>query len=244
MKRIAGLTLFAWCLIAAPAGAHEFIIKPNALRVKTGDKVPLSVFSTHVFVAGEEMLPASSVKATLVEGGKSSALALRENNILETLDGTAAFARKGTAIIAGHLEEPVETVNSPTGKPQRARFEKFAKTLVVVDAADRSYEKVLGHRLEIVPLSDPTAARVGDEVGFKILFDGKPLQAVVLATYDGFSRLYNTYAYATEARDGGVARVKITHPGIWIVRVEKRVEVAEKDYNLHVMKAVLLFPVE
>ena len=34
---------------------------------------------------------------------------------------------------------------------ERARFEKFSKTLIVVEASDRSYEKFLGHRLEIVP---------------------------------------------------------------------------------------------
>jgi hypothetical protein len=47
----------------------------------------------------------------------------------------------------------------------------------------------------------------------------------------------------TESREG-IARVKITHPGPWMVRVEKRLAVAEKDYSLHVLKAVLVFPVE
>ena len=45
-------------------------------------------------------------------------------------------------------------------KAQRARFEKFSKTLIVVEASDRNYEKVLGHRLEIIPTTDPTAARI------------------------------------------------------------------------------------
>ena len=35
--------------------AHEFIIKPAALRVNAGDKVPFSVLSTHVFMSGEEL---------------------------------------------------------------------------------------------------------------------------------------------------------------------------------------------
>jgi hypothetical protein len=32
-------------------------------------------------------------------------------------------------------------------KAQRARFEKFSKTLIVVEASDRNYENVLRHRL-------------------------------------------------------------------------------------------------
>jgi hypothetical protein len=69
---------------------------------------------------------------------------------------------------------------------ERARFEKFSRTLIVVEASDRSYGKFLGHRLEIVP----------------------------------------------------------RHPGAWRVRVEQRMSVAAKDYDLHVLKAVLVFPVE
>jgi uncharacterized GH25 family protein len=224
--------------------AHEFIIKPASLRVNAGDKVPFSVLSTHVFMSGEELLSAKTVKASLLEGNKSVDLPLKENNILQTLDGTVAVHTKGTAVIAGHLLEPVETLTAQdTAKAQRARFEKFSKTLIVVEASDRNYEKVLGHRLEIVPTTDPTAARIGDELVFRILFDGKPLQTDVFATYDGFSRYYNTYAYATESRDG-IARVKITHPGAWLVRVERRMAVAEKDYDLHVLKAILVFPVQ
>jgi uncharacterized GH25 family protein len=172
-------------------------------------------------MSGEELLEAKTVKASLLQGNQSMHLPLRENNISKTLEGAAPVQNKGTAIIAGHLVEPGESVTSQeTGKTQRARFEKFSKTLIIVESADKNYEKVLGHRLEIVPTSNPAATKIGDELTFKILFDGKPLQAYVYATYDGFSRYYNTYAYATESRDG-IAHVKLTHPGMWMIRVER-----------------------
>jgi nickel transport protein len=241
MPVVLGTAIGSWI---SAAHAHEFIIKPAAFHVNVGDKVPFRVLSTHVFMIGEELLAANNVKASLFEGNKSVDLPLKENHILQTLDGTAVVHAKGTAVIAGRLLEPVETLKGQdTGKTQRARFEKFSKSLIVVGAPDRNYEKVLGHRLEIVPTNDPTAVRVGDELVFRILFDSKPLQTNVFATYDGFSRYYNTYAYVTESRDG-LARVKITHPGTWLVRVERRMPVAEKDYDLHVLKAVLVFPVE
>jgi len=244
IARYSVLVMAGCATFTASSHAHEFIIKPASMHAKAGDKIPFSVLSTHVFMSGEELLSAKSVEVLLLEGNKSVDLPLKENNILQTLDGTATVQTKGTAMIAGHLVEPIETVTSQeTGKAQRAKFEKFSKVLIVVDTSDKTYEKVLGHRLEILPVSNPTAARIGDELSFKILFDGKPLQAYVYATYDGFSRYYNTYAYATESREG-VARVKITHPGAWMIRVEKRLAVAEKDYDLHVIKAVLVFPVE
>ncbi len=236
-----GMSMLAY---KAELCAHEFIIKPAALHAKAGDKIPFSVLSTHVFMSGEELLPAKSVNVSLVEGNKSVGLPLKENDILQTLDGSATLQTEGTAIIAGHLLEPVETVTSQeTGRSQKVRFEKFCKALVTVDAADKSYEKVLGHRLEIVPVGNPSAARVGDELAFKIFFDGKPLQAYVYATYDGFSRYYNTYAYATESRDG-IAHIKLSHPGMWMIRVEKRTEADTKDYDLLSLKATLVFAVQ
>jgi hypothetical protein len=76
-----------------------------------------------------------------------------------------------------------------------------------------------------------------------VLFDGKPLQANVFATYDGFSRYYNTYAYVTESREG-IAHVKISQPGTWLVRVEKRLGEIGKAYDLLVLKATLVFSVQ
>jgi hypothetical protein len=32
------------------------------------------------------------------------------------------------------------------------------------------------------------------------------------------------------------------HPGAWPVRVERRMTVAEKDYDLYVLKAILVLP--
>lgn len=197
------LAITCSAIFTTSLNAHEFIIKPAALHAKVGEKLPFSVLSTHVFMSGEELLEAKTVKASLLQGNKSVDLPLKENDILQTLDGAASLQTKGTAIIAGHLLEPVESVTSQeTGKTQRARFEKFSKALIVVESADKNYEKVLGHRLEIVPTSNPAAAKIGDELSFKILFDNKPLQAYVYATCNGFSRYYNTYAYTTESRDG------------------------------------------
>lgn len=86
-------------------------------------------------------------------------------------------------------------------------------------------------------------SRVGDELSFKILLDGKPLKGQVFATYDGFSRRYMTFAQATESLDDGSAYVKITNPGTWMVRVEKRLEVKNPDYDILSLKATLVFSV-
>jgi hypothetical protein len=50
-----------------------------------------------------------------------------------------------------------------------------------------------------------------------------------------------TFAYATESADDGIAHVKVTSPGTGMVRVEKRLNVNSKDFDLHALKATVVF---
>jgi uncharacterized GH25 family protein len=166
--------------------AHEFIVKPQQLQVESGAKLPLSILATHFFMIGEEVEPVHIVKAWAVEGEKRTAIELKENQTLKTLDGVAPLNRKGTALLVGHLEEPIETVKGKESSgSRRIKGEKFARALIIVSADDDGYKKSLGHKLEIVPVSNVIKARAGDELSFKILLDGKPLKSPVQATYDG-----------------------------------------------------------
>jgi len=225
--------------------AHEFIVKPQQLRVESGAKLPFTILATHFFMIGEEVEPVNTVKAWLLEGEERTSIELKENQASKVLDGVAALNRKGTALLVGHLQEPIEAVKvEGTNKTQRVKREKFAMALITVSTDDDSYKKTLGHKLEIVPVSNVMKARTGDELSLKILLDGKPLKSPVQATYDGFSRRYNTYAYATETLEDGLAYVKVNNPGIWMVRVEKRIEEPAKDYDLYSLKASLVFAVQ
>ena len=77
----------------------------------------------------------------------------------------------------------------------------------------------------------------------RVLFKGLPLTTNVYATYDGFSKEENTYAYYTEGHKDGTAKVKITQPGIWMVRVQHTTPEHAEDYDRYVARAVLLFEV-
>ena len=252
MKRPTALLVIASPLLLVMIGmqfesaqAHEFIIKPAQLHVENGAKLPFNIMATHFFFVSEEVEPVDTVKAWLVEGDKSTAVEIKENHILETLDGVVSLSRRGTAILAGHLQEPVEMIKAEgSNRSQKIKREKFAKALVTVSDNDDSYQRVLGHKLEIVPVSNVMKARVGDELALKILLDGKPLKGQLFATYDGFSRRHMTFAYATESSEDGIAFVKVTSPGVWMVRVEKRIEASAKDFDLLSLKATLVFSVQ
>jgi len=92
--------------------------------------------------------------------------------------------------------------------------------------------------------SNPATAKVGDEIGIKVLSDGKPIATAVNATYDGFSKQMDTYAYATQSKADGTAVVKVTQPGLWMVRVQNAVPEVTNLYDRHVTRAVLVFSVK
>ncbi|WP_419779248.1 DUF4198 domain-containing protein [Maridesulfovibrio sp.] len=256
LKRISlvlSFLLVAMC--CSTAFAHEFIIKPVQLTVAKDHVVPFSIVSAHVFMISEEMEPIDQVETKLFLDGKTTQLNLAENKMLMTLDGQIKPEAEGTAIIAGHRKGMIWTQTTKGWKQQSkkglkgvirsGKYEKFCKTLVNVGRADGSYNKVLGQRLEIIPMSDPTKAEVGQEIEFQTLLDGKPVSVESMAaTYDGFSQTPNTFAYFTEPYGNGITKLKITAPGTWMVRVQHVDKTSNPDYDSHVMRSVLVFEVK
>lgn len=249
--------LFALLLVVLCAGlaqAHEFIVKPAKLVVKAGESVPVSVVSAHVFMVSEEVEPLDKVELSLLDGGQSTPVALTVNDPAFTLDGAFTATKAGSAMLVGHRQGViwnnttqgwvVGSKKGLTGVVSSGLYEKFCKTLLTVDKADDGWSKVVGHALEIVPLTDPTLAKPGDVIEFKVLADGQPWAPEnILATYDGFVDCPNTYAYFTEPDEQGLAKVKITGPGLWMVRVQRVVEQGTEDYDKHVMRALYIFEV-
>src|SRR5580765_5487133 len=187
----------------------------------------------------------ASYSLLAIERDKSSPVDLKENHSLETLDGVVNVNRKGTAVLVGHIQEPIELVKAEgSNRSLKIKREKFAKGLIGVSGDDDGYKKASGQKLEIVPESNVMKTRVGEEVTLKILLDGKPLKSQVYATYDGFSRRATTFASATESLEDGIAYVKVTSPGVWMVRVEKHIEANARDFELLSLKAFLVFSVQ
>ena len=233
--------------------AHEFIVQPVQLAASVGHKLPLSVVSAHVFVVSEEMEPIEQVDLALVKGDTREKVSLVPNEMLLTLDGAVELKQQGTYVLAGHRKGILWTHTTKgwqqagkkglQGVISSGKYEKFCKTLVVSGQADDGYKKVVGDRLEIVPIDDPQKVAVGQDLNVQILFDGKPMPTEVYATYDGFTTVPNTYAYFTETDENGRARIRLTHDGTWMVRVQHKVNEATDDYDQYILRAVLVFGV-
>jgi hypothetical protein len=99
-------------------------------------------------------------------------------------------------------------------------YTKFTKTVVEVypvDPTDESYREPLGHRFEIIPLSNPCRWREGEAVRLQVLLDGYPWPDVFVSIGREGSE---TGAYVAQARTDadGIATVTLPSAGHWFAR--------------------------
>ena len=250
-------TLVASLLVAAfsctSALAHEFLIKPSKTSAAVGESLRVSVASAHVFIESEELEDAANVKISSMDAAGVREVTVSADQKTLTYEGKAAFGQPGWGMLLGHRLPEVWT-KTPSGMKKGTKadfpgasisnmYEKFCKTLVLVGKPNDAWKKQVGHKLEIVPISDPAGFKAGQEASFQILFEGKPLSTEVLATFDGCTKTPNSYAWHTEADDKGVARVKFSSKGLWLVRVQHKVP-GKNGVTEHVMRSALLFNVK
>ena len=233
--RLFALTVLAALLSisAGIASAHEFIVVPEEWqRYHAGQEVPVSVFSTHVFVRSEELEDNGYTELSY----QGAELPLSANQNWLTYDSKVKLHDSGAAIINGHRLPMLY---------QNTRYEKFAKLILPVAGKSDGFDAVQGHRLEIVPVGNPFEAKVGDELSFRILLDGKPAAFdTIYATYSGFSDIPNAWAFSASPVSHGQGRIKLSASGLWVVRVAVVLDEKGKDYSAVDLKAVLAFPVK
>lgn len=246
------LTAFLLAVSAGSGLAHEFFVVPEEWHTYTvGQSVPVSAFSTHVFIRGEELEPAGYTELGYL--GKKLPLSANENRL--TYDSKVTLEGPGAAIITGH-RLPMLYSQTPKGGADGGRdvnpdatkvtlYEKFAKLILPVGGKADGYNKVAGQRLEIIPMSDIATAKVGDEISFRVLLDGKPAMFdMVYATYSGFSDIPSAWAFCASPVAHGEARVKLTAAGLWNVRVTVQLDEKGKNYDAVDLKSILTFPVK
>lgn len=104
----------------------------------------------------------------------------------------------------------------------RERYSRYLKTLLQVGGKyDAAFAKVAGLKFEIVPLANPHQQKLNSKIGFRVLFDGKPLAGVELAALNRFNKQIHRQKARTDAK--GEAVFKLDRSGFWLIRgVEMR----------------------
>ena len=260
MKRLI-FTALILSLLITPAFSHELTIKAKPeSELKANEPFYVTVQSAHKFIVPEEVEVLERVKAGIIEDGKfvESKITGDEENLCINFTVTPKDL-SGSVMLVAIKDGETWSITNEGGKTgarkdleaqglkviRATKNDKYAKALFNTSHEDKKFAQVIGHPLEIIPVTNPADAKAGEYFDVKILLNGQPYTGPVWATYDGFVTEYeNTYAYYTEA-ENGEAHIKITAPGLWGIRAfQGDLPGVEGDYDALTLRAFLLFNVK
>lgn len=233
---VLGVVCLTLCVTAAVA--HDTWLIPRRFTAKPGDVVVLDMTSGDAFAKLDYAVEPGRVRQAFVRlRGHAFALPLgqRKSHALQFRARlkTAGLATAWVTLAPKVLELSDEKVHEywedigasaeirqrwtalPAPRHWRERYQKFAKTFVLVGmpSGDSSWAKPVGLPLEIVPEQDPSALRAGDSLTVRVLSHGKPIANLpVGAVRDGQvpDKMVPTNA------DGRVG-FRVQAPGRWLV---------------------------
>ncbi len=103
-------------------------------------------------------------------------------------------------------------------KEGKERYSRFIKTLLQVgEKRDRVFGTRAGLRFEIVPLNNPYALKIGDELVVQVLFEDKPLAGRSLFADNREGDSVSKRRLTTDKN--GIAKIRLVKKGVWLVRL-------------------------
>ena len=227
-------------LFSAQVRAHEYWFEPETFFPAAGERTAVHLHVGDGLIKDRQERPFQAVHTPLFRGITPSGnldlrpaqaegalpvhvlatgqaggylLAMERDWFFISLD-----ARKFEAYLRDEGLEHVIAERAARGETDmagRERYSRFIKSLLQVgEHRDHTYEKQAGMRLEITPLENPYAKKIGEDLLFQVMFDGKPLAGqAVYADNRGSA----TQARVTD-RDGRVT-MHIERAGLWLLRL-------------------------
>ncbi len=243
MKDMKVKFLFASILISlfsAAAFAHEYWFEPEKFILAPNEKTAVHLYVGDGLIKDREERAFQLEKTpvfNLLSAGKTLDLKLaladgampiysfsadRAGNYLLAMERNWSYIKIESKKFEDYLrEDGMEYIIGEReklgwqNKEGRERYSRFLKSLLQVGGKrDDTYKRLLGQKLEITPLENPYSKKVGDNLKFQILFDGKPLaNRVVFAD----NRTSATQKMTTDKK--GTISMKIDKSGLWLVRL-------------------------
>ena len=204
------------------AGAHDLWLNVDNHYPEAGGKATVTVVFGHNFPYYDILISRDSlagfsylcpdgqireVEKTWEDkkGEKSGALA-----------GDITFEQKGTYLVTAFRKVKGDKEHVPS--------EKYGKSILIVGKGNAIISKPFGHRIEIIPLKNPSEVKPGESIPIQVLFEGKPLSTYVYATYAGYYSEDEPFPVSAKSNAEGVAHVRISQPGIWLVVANHKVD--------------------
>ena len=215
------LIALAALLWAAPAPAHDLWLSARSFHPRAGQEVTVDVVFGHNFPYYDILITKDALtEFTCIrpDGTRVDVQDVREEH---------RGGRKG--FLTGRLRVPepgtyvVTASRVRKGDKEHVPSEKFGKTILEAGGGSPEVPGPVGHRIEIVPLANPSGIEPGGVLPVRILFEGKPLSTYVYATYAGYSSEDEPFPVIARTDEAGVASIPISRPGVWLVVANHKV---------------------
>ncbi len=244
MSRIVSLAMVVLlALLADSAAAHDYWLSPQTYRPRVGKPVPVRLLVGDKFVSEVErplqkprtvrfrLLDARGKSTDLLAVGRDGQKPLVQLNLKHRGAHLLALERDWAVIeMTGekfhkYLEHEglnnVIRLREAAGEakqPARERYRRYLKTLLLGDGVGGDiWSQRLGHKLEILPLADPSAVKPGKSLAARILFQSRPLAGAQVAAFGRRGKQITIVTARTDKK--GRVKLKIDHSGEWIVRL-------------------------
>lgn len=251
---LAGLLLLPTLL-----AAHELKVLASQLALaQLGKRVTVYLSWGHALPV-DDLVDAKALERyeLVAPDGKTtplqkSDLSLQANAVeLEAAGTYQAVAVRKPAVLTFVLDAAGKRVMKRGGKSavkegkiaDSLRSGQFAKAVLVSGTSGEETVKAVGLPLEIVPAQGPAAWRSGKDLRVRVLRDGRPLAgATVQATYVGHHPA-DAWAATTKTGPDGVAALRPTVPGAWVLKVQHRQPAVGQDYDFESLTSTLALEV-
>ena len=265
MKKLVSILLVVG--VSSLALAHEFWLQPKKFRYAVGEEVKIDFLVGENFTGEPWDLTKHKVEQLQVVSAygkkdlKATVKPTKGDNLTYKLanEGTHLFSMTSNVAditLSGkdfnaYLEEDgmddilaQRKKDNVLEKPSHENYTRYAKLLVQSgnNTDGDVFQRKVGLKVEIIPLSNPYKLKSGDYLDCEILFEGKPVphQMVKIWSFVG-NRAFLQDAY-TES-DGRV-KFPISNTGPWMVSFVKMVKSGKANVDYESMWASLVFGVE
>lgn len=232
--------------------AHYPWINLQKYNLAADKEAKLTIGWGHTFPYEGFMNP-DRLDEIFIFGADNAKISLNVENTLEFV--SASSLKTGSYVVGAKSKSGYHTRTTQGSKRQSKEgldgviscsySSNSMKSVLNVGQAAEKVDQVVGHPLEIIPLANPAALKVGDYLPIRVLLEGKPYEGYFYATYAGFSTRAEVFAYAAETDGGGQGELRILHPGTWLIKVEHKESYPDLNVcDTRVYRAALTFQID
>jgi uncharacterized GH25 family protein len=250
---IRSLLVILLLVIVPVLQAHEFWMQPLKFQYRVGESVSLRFLVGENFV-GEpwEIRRSRFIRFDHISGGQSKRLLVKvpeskgqsvealidtPGTHLFVMQSTNAFIELNAEDFNAYLKEDGldavynhRKMEGTLNQPAKEYYARCVKLLVQAgDQGTDVYQQETGMPLEIIPLQNPYSLKQGEEMSFKVLYNGKPLPFALVKVWN--RRNNNTVLQNIYTQKDGIITTRLGNTGMWMISCVNMVAASDPDVN-------------